>query len=324
MTVRIHEALAKLTKIHGESLLRDPVAFRSALDDYLDEGAASLGTVKLLTDAIGLGAAEGVLAMLDDGATIEAAVDTVGNRIARDRGSSDVAGARWACAALAFALGRAPASLAERLQPTTSANEAIPAPETVLAPVRIPDPLNRPAPSAESPSRRGRAWTLGIVVVVLLAVVAWIGWTFLGDDDESPSATDDDNNTSQPRSGADDEVEVLERTRVDVLPSAVEARFQFAIYQGDPYIVMQLETDGAFHMAANVQIACDFESGSTDVRLEADQDYEDVEPDTGQGYVGWVGPDGETAYSSYYGWDVKKRTLELFGDTPEEGCAAAS
>jgi hypothetical protein len=68
--VRIHEALAELEKVHGEGLFRDPSAFRGALDDYLDEGAASLGTDKLLTDAIELGADDAMQGMHDNGATI--------------------------------------------------------------------------------------------------------------------------------------------------------------------------------------------------------------------------------------------------------------
>jgi hypothetical protein len=212
----------------------------------------------------------------------------------------------------------------EQLQPTTPAQEAS-VPETVVTPDDAADPHPLPATSGPAPPGRGRAWALGAVVVVALALVVWIGWSFLGDGDETSATDDDTPSSSSPRSSrSEGDLEILQRARVEVMPSGEEARFQLALYQGDPYLVMQLEADGGFHMAANLQIACPLEAGSTDIRLEADQDYEGVEPDTGQGYVGWAGPDGEVAYSTYFGWDVKEKTLELFGDTPEEGCAAAS
>lgn len=115
--MELHESLAQLARDHGESLFTEADAFRGALDDYLDEGSASTGTINLLTDAVRLGALQSMLTMLDSGAGVEDAVETAGQRLSRDRGSADVAGSQWACAVLGYALGRVPVSLAASLRP---------------------------------------------------------------------------------------------------------------------------------------------------------------------------------------------------------------
>lgn len=115
--MELHESLRQLASDHGESLFTEADAFRGALDDYLDEGSASTGTINLLTDAVRLGALQGMLSMLDSGAGVDDAVETAGQRLSRDRGSADVAGSQWACAVLGYALGRIPQSLATRLRP---------------------------------------------------------------------------------------------------------------------------------------------------------------------------------------------------------------
>lgn len=115
--MELHESLAQLARDHGESLFTEADAFRGALDDYLDEGSASTGTINLLTDAVRLGALQGMLTMLDSGASVEDAVESAGQRLSRDRGSADVAGSQWACAVLGYALGKVPVSLATRLRP---------------------------------------------------------------------------------------------------------------------------------------------------------------------------------------------------------------
>ncbi len=115
--MELHESLAQLARDHGESLFTDADAFRGALDDYLDEGSASTGTINLLTDAVRLGALQGMVTMLDSGASVEDAVESAGQRLSRDRGSADVAGSQWACAVLGYALGKVPVRLATQLRP---------------------------------------------------------------------------------------------------------------------------------------------------------------------------------------------------------------
>ncbi len=124
--MELHDALAALARDHGQALFSDAGAFRGALDDYLDEGTASTGTINLLTDAVRLGALDGLLSMLDSGATSDSAVDTAGRRLARDRGSADVTGSQWAVAVLGYALGRVPEDMATRLRPDARTADAGP------------------------------------------------------------------------------------------------------------------------------------------------------------------------------------------------------
>lgn len=115
--MKLHESLADLARDHGHDLFRDAAAFRGSLDDYLDEGQASSGTINLLTDAVRLGALDGMLTMLDSGANPADAVESAGQRLARDRGSADVRGCQWAVAVLGFALGKVPEGLVTGLDP---------------------------------------------------------------------------------------------------------------------------------------------------------------------------------------------------------------
>ena len=115
--MKLHQTLAELAQDHGHALFRDATAFRGSLDDYLDEGQASNGTINLLTDAVRLGALDGMLTMLDSGASSADAVDSAGQRLARDRGSADVRGCQWAVSVLGFALGKVPEDLVEGLDP---------------------------------------------------------------------------------------------------------------------------------------------------------------------------------------------------------------
>ncbi|MEQ6901325.1 hypothetical protein [Nocardioides sp. YIM 152588] len=149
----LHQALAELARDHGTALFLDASAFRGALDDYLDEGTASGGTINLLTDAVRLGALDGMLGMLDSGAGTTEAVEAAGLRLARDRGSTDTRGCQWACAVLGYALGRVPMELVRGLDPdaATSAPQW-PAPSGKPAPPTAPTTAPPPAqPTAQAP-----------------------------------------------------------------------------------------------------------------------------------------------------------------------------
>ncbi|MBM9460787.1 hypothetical protein JK386_12825 [Nocardioides sp. zg-536] len=149
----LHGALADLARDHGEALFRDANAFRGSLDDYLDEGQASSGTINLLTDAVRLGALDSMLAMLDSGANAADAVDSAGQRLARDRGSADVRGCQWAVAVLGFALGRVPESLVTGLDPeagTTAPPQHGPAGTSPTA-APTTSPTSPPQPPIVSP-----------------------------------------------------------------------------------------------------------------------------------------------------------------------------
>ena len=143
--MELHESLRQLADDHGASLFTEADAFRGALDDYLDEGSASTGTINLLTDAVRLGALQGMLSMLDSGAGVQDAVETAGKRLSRDRGSADVTGSQWACAVLGYALGRVPVSLATRLRPDAY---------TAEPPSSAPTPPPGAMPTQQSPAQQ--------------------------------------------------------------------------------------------------------------------------------------------------------------------------
>ena len=104
--MELHESLYALGLRLGREVFEDPDSFRGALDDFLDEDSATTGDINLLVDAVRLGAFASMTSMIGSGAQVTAAVEEAGNRLARDRGSADVAGAQWACAVLGFAIGK--------------------------------------------------------------------------------------------------------------------------------------------------------------------------------------------------------------------------
>lgn len=104
--MELHENLYALGLRLGREVFTDPDSFRGALDDFLDEDSATTGDINLLVDAVRLGAFTSMTSMIDSGAQVTAAVEEAGSRLARDRGSADVAGAQWACAVLGFAIGK--------------------------------------------------------------------------------------------------------------------------------------------------------------------------------------------------------------------------
>ncbi|MFC7501181.1 hypothetical protein [Nocardioides sp. GCM10030258] len=157
--MKLHESLADLARDHGHDLFRDAAAFRGSLDDYLDEGQASSGTINLLTDAVRLGALDGMLTMLDSGANPADAVESAGQRLARDRGSADVRGCQWAVAVLGFALGKVPEGLVTGLDPeagTTAPPNHGPGGTAPTPPMQSPiqSPLQPPLQSPVAPSQQ--------------------------------------------------------------------------------------------------------------------------------------------------------------------------
>ena len=101
----LHDQLRSLVSQHGAAIAENADQFRAALDDYLTEDDATQGELNLLVDAVRLGGVERLLTMMENGADPEAAVREAGGELARDR-SSDEQRARWAVAAMGFALGR--------------------------------------------------------------------------------------------------------------------------------------------------------------------------------------------------------------------------
>lgn len=154
-----HHELAALVARLGPAVLEDPNDFRAAFDDHAPAGAASDGQVNLLTDAIRLGTLARTLTQLGDGAQPGHTLDAQAFRLAALRGGADVVSARWALAALLFALGRVGEDEVVRPLPRT----VLPEDGTVLTGTVLPLPL-----TAEPPTR-GRSWR-GLVVTVFLGL----------------------------------------------------------------------------------------------------------------------------------------------------------
>lgn len=226
--MKLHQSLADLARDHGHDLFRDATAFRGSLDDYLDEGQASSGTINLLTDAVRLGALDGMVTMLDSGANPADAVESAGQRLARDRGSADVRGCQWAVAVLGFALGKVPEDLVTGLDPDAGTAAPPPPPgPPVQSPVTSPvahhqqpivSPPHQPAPAVQpvagsygaphqpygggwsqpAPPKKGRTGLIiGAVVAVLVLVVGGIvAAVALGGDDDPKGGGDDPTSSS--------------------------------------------------------------------------------------------------------------------------------
>jgi hypothetical protein len=145
----LHDNLYALGLQLGRDVFDDPESFRGALDDFLDEGDASTGDINLLVDAVRLGAFRSMVSILDSGADASRAIEEAGNRLARDRGSADVAGAQWACAVLGFAVGKVADGDVRRYRTQTPgrSTRTPPAAETMLPTTPPAGPTQGPPPA---------------------------------------------------------------------------------------------------------------------------------------------------------------------------------
>ncbi|WP_341925789.1 hypothetical protein [Nocardioides psychrotolerans] len=224
--MELHENLYELGLTSGRGVFDDADLLRAALDDYLDEAAASTGDINLLVDAVRLGAFRMMQSTIDSGAEPARAVESAGDMLARDRGTSDVAAARWACAVLGFAVGKVSATDVRRFDRTITqprppafppaTTQQPPAPPTQAPwpvqsptgpPPSSPPPGSWPPPSqpqyaggyppayASGPTASGKSrtpWILAAVAaVVLIAVVGGLFAILSGGDDTVETATDD-------------------------------------------------------------------------------------------------------------------------------------
>lgn len=242
--MKLHQSLAELARDHGTALFRDATAFRGSLDDYLDEGQASSGTINLLTDAVRLGALDGLVTMLDSGASPADAVESAGQRLARDRGSADVRGCQWAIAVLGFALGKVPESLVAGLDPdagtaappshgpggtapsqppitspvtspiTSPVQQpfAAPAQQPIMSPPHQPVGSSYPAPGQAAwaqptpPKKSSTGFIVGAIAVALVVIVAGIvGIVIVAGSDDDKSADDPTSQTTDAGTGTTDE-----------------------------------------------------------------------------------------------------------------------
>ena len=146
--MELHENLYALGLRLGRDIFDDAEGFRGAVDDFLDEDAATTGDINLLVDAVRLGALRTLTSMLDSGADVGRAIEEAGNRLARDR-SADVAGSRWACAVLGFAVGRV-SDVDVRRYRTQQAGQTMLPPHTPPQTPLPPQPPTQPPPHPQT------------------------------------------------------------------------------------------------------------------------------------------------------------------------------
>ena len=144
--MELHENLYALGLRLGRDIFDDAEGFRGAVDDFLDEDAATTGDINLLVDAVRLGALRTLTSMLDSGADVGRAIEEAGNRLARDR-QRRRRRLSVGCAVLGFAVGRVSDVDVRRYRTQQAGQTTLPPhnpPQTPLP--RTPHPSPRPAP----------------------------------------------------------------------------------------------------------------------------------------------------------------------------------
>ncbi len=229
----LQDELRELCVQVGPHVFDDADTFRGAFDDFIPEGAATPGDLRLLVDAISTGAFQRLVQQLELNANPPTAIAAESERLARDRGTIETEGARWALSVLAFArglteepgvttrpsvLGRpsqqdvqpdvqpdpprsvapTPANGPDDVPPTFVPPESAATAVAARTPAPPPPGAVPPSPAAEPQKKRGRLpLILAAAVAVVVAVVT--GVVLLGGSDDDP---DDDARDSSSASGS--------------------------------------------------------------------------------------------------------------------------
>jgi len=175
MTVQ-HE-VARMIEAIGSSVLDDADALRAALDDFLPEDALTLGELNLIIDAVRLGAWRRVVDQMSAGADASTVIRHQAAQLARDRGTAEVDGARWALWILTLASGH-PVAGPSVARPSSDSSPARDEPTravTIDDVATVRDPVTTPLPqpvtlTAPAPHRR-RGLLVGVPSAILVLVV---------------------------------------------------------------------------------------------------------------------------------------------------------
>lgn len=322
--VALHDELAELRAEVGPQVFDDAVAFRAAFDDFIPEGSASTGEVSLLVGAIATGAFQRVTEQLALGADPDMTIAAQGDLLARDRGTSEPHGARWALSVLAHATGDIPVDRV--LTRPTPGPDSIgtaarppgpppPPPHPPPPPTGVVDPgptlpvnpstqpidAHAPAPAKSAPAtpRKRRINPLLVAAVVALSIVAATALALLVlRDDDSPGDTAGDSSSN----GSSDE-EVL--AEVEMSEAGKTVQVQLVTDGTDTTVVLLAEQDGEFVEVDREATICPF---------LVDTSYDATVQDQGnrQIYITWQ--DEETAGWGEYGEvQIDEDKLILFG-----------
>lgn len=320
--VALHDELAELRAEVGPQVFDDPVAFRAAFDDFVPEGSASTGEVSLLVGAIATGALQRVKEQLALGADPEMTIAVQGDLLARDRGTAESSGARWALSALAHAIGVVPV---ERVltrptpgpdsvdtagrppapaRPTPTPHPADPGPTqqisdaTRVASQETPDEGAGPtAPTGQPPPKRGtNPLLIAIVVVLAIVAIAAVAVLVLRDGDD-PSDTAEDGSSASDDGGAQgDAEEVL--AQADLSEGGQTMRVELVQNSTDTFLVLRVERDGELTEVDREPTSCPFlessyEPGITSTGLELFWGWQNLDQ-AGFGEYGKIVPEIES------------------------------
>lgn len=289
--VALHDELAELRTTVGPQVFDDPVTFRAAFDDFIPEGSASTGEVSLLVGAIATGALQRLKEQLALGADPEMTIAAQGDVLARDRGTTESSGARWALSVLAHAIEAVPADLVlTRPTPgpdsigTAPADDAT-ATRSAADPTRTVGqdpadheptqtiPPNGPVPPAV-PSRRTNPLLVGGVAVLAIVAVVAVVLLFLREDDPGAGAADDSADDASSAATADPSGDEEVLATLDIDDAAEPLRVQLVHDDAETHLVLLLERDGELAEVDREPTACPFLESSYEAGIQHAGDLE--------------------------------------------------
>jgi len=303
--VALHHELAELRAEVGPHVFDDPVAFRAAFDDFIPEGSASTGEVSLLVGAIATGALQRLREQLALGADPETSIAVQADLLARDRGTTESSGARWALSVLAHAMGAVPAEqVPTRPTPSpdstrtagrppsaaTSGDVLDPGPTAQTSgppPTQILGHAAPPPPPPPAPPTRRRVAPLVIGVVVLAIVAATVIALLVLRDDDGADDTADDGATTSDGSGNPGEEPLAE---LEMSGAGKTVRVELVRDGTDAYLLLLVPRDGDYVEVGRAPTACPY----------LDTSYAPGVDDQGDGQISWGWQNnGTEGYGAY-------------------------
>jgi len=328
-SVALHDELADLRAEVGPQAFEDPVTFRAAFDDFIPEGSATTGEVSLLVGAISTGALQRLTEQLALGADPATSIAAQGDLLARDRGTSDSTGCRWALSVLAHAIGAVPitqvltrptvpdsVSTPDRPAATPEVGEPDTGPTRITSDDRPTVPAtaltdatrmtsNEP-PAPPTPSGGSRVNPMLIGAVAVLAVIAVVAIVLLmlrdGDASDDDTTADESSPTDGSASGSPSTEEVLDQVEMTEAGKTVQVRL---VHDGeDASVVLLAEVDGDYTEVDRFAVGCPYLDISYDAGIDDQGDR--------QIFFGWLNSN-TNGYGEYGEVQIDEEMLIPFG-----------